>query len=60
MKLLRTVDRPEQQYTLAYLGYGFQMGRSRSGGAARRLLKGWVIYLPLLFILLAVDRSYAA
>ncbi len=22
MKLLRTVDRPEQQYTLAYLGYG--------------------------------------
>jgi protoheme IX farnesyltransferase len=45
---------------LAYLGYGFQMGRSRSGGAARRLLKVSVIYLPLLFILLAVDRSYAA
>lgn len=22
MKVLRTVDRPEQQYTLAYLGYG--------------------------------------
>lgn len=44
---------------LAYLGYGFQMGRARSGGAAKRLLKVSVIYLPLLFILLAVDRSYS-
>jgi protoheme IX farnesyltransferase len=40
---------------LAYLAYGFQMGRERSGGAAKRLLRMSVVYLPLLFLLLAVD-----
>lgn len=28
MQLLRTVDRPEQQYTLAYLGYGPNPGHA--------------------------------
>lgn len=42
---------------LAYLAYGLHMGRERSGSAARRLLKASVLYLPALFLLLAVDRS---
>jgi protoheme IX farnesyltransferase len=44
---------------LAYLWYGLHMGRQRTGLAARRLLRVSVIYLPLVFILLALDRALA-
>jgi heme o synthase len=44
---------------LAYLAYGFRMGRERTGGAARRLLRMSVLYLPALFVLLALDRGLA-
>lgn len=42
---------------LAYLAYGFRMGRERTGGAAKRLLRMSVVYLPALFVLLALDRG---
>ncbi len=39
----------------AYLGFGLQLKRTRSGTAARALLRASVIYLPLLLGLLALD-----
>jgi protoheme IX farnesyltransferase len=44
---------------LAYLGYGLHMGRQLTGQAARQLLRASVIYLPLLFVLLALDGGLA-
>jgi protoheme IX farnesyltransferase len=42
---------------LAYLAYGLALGRARSSSAARRLVRASVLYLPLLFGLMALDRA---
>jgi protoheme IX farnesyltransferase len=42
---------------LLYLGAGLAMNRERTSAAARRVLRVSVIYLPLLLILLALDRA---
>jgi protoheme IX farnesyltransferase len=42
---------------LAYLAYGLALGRARSSTAARRLVRASVLYLPLLFGLMALDRA---
>jgi protoheme IX farnesyltransferase len=43
---------------LAYIAAGVSMSRHRTGLAARRLLRVSVMYLPLLLLLLAVDRLF--
>jgi protoheme IX farnesyltransferase len=40
---------------LAYLAFGLRLASERTGLAAKALLKASVIYLPLLFMLLAAD-----
>jgi protoheme IX farnesyltransferase len=40
---------------VAYLAFGLRLARERTGRAAKALLKASVIYLPLLFMLLAAD-----
>ena len=41
---------------IGYVAAGLALGRRRTGTAARRLLKVSVMYLPLLLLLLAIDR----
>lgn len=43
---------------LLYLGSALVMARRRTGGAAKRVLKVSVVYLPVLLALLAVDRAF--
>ena len=43
---------------LIYLWAGVRMARERSGVAAKRLLRVSVLYLPLLFVLLALDSRW--
>jgi protoheme IX farnesyltransferase len=42
---------------LVYLGYGTAVAIFRTPPAARRLLRASVIYLPVLFLLMVVDKS---
>lgn len=41
---------------LGYIAAGLALGRHRTGAAARKLLKVSVLYLPLLLLLMAIDR----
>lgn len=41
---------------IAYFGYGLAVAMYRSQGAARRLLRASVLYLPAVFLLMVLDR----
>jgi protoheme IX farnesyltransferase len=42
---------------LVYFGYGFRVALVRTQGAARRLLRASVVYLPAVFLLMVIDRT---
>ncbi len=42
---------------LLFLYYGFRVAQSRTTGDARNLLKASVIYLPLLLVLMVIDKA---
>jgi protoheme IX farnesyltransferase len=44
-------------FGLVYLGYGTRVAIVRTPAAARRLLRASVIYLPILFLLMVVDKA---
>ncbi|UCF21339.1 MAG: protoheme IX farnesyltransferase, partial [Gemmatimonadota bacterium] len=41
---------------VSFLGLGMALARDRSGAGARRLFLGSVVYLPLLLLLMVVDK----
>jgi heme O synthase-like polyprenyltransferase len=44
-------------FSICFLGYGLRLALHRTNIAARRLLLASIVYLPVVFALLVLDRS---